>query len=352
MTFPRGILDTDRVVPTGAFTSPAAGNVSGVVTLTVNAADNDKVASVQFRVDGTNIGAPDTVAPFTMNYDTGALSNGSHTFSAIITDRVGNTSTPSVSVTVVNVPTVVMTGPGNGSSISGSINISANVTSSDPSVSVQFQVDGLNVGSPQTGTGAHSVSYDTHLKTNGAHTFACVVTDTHSNSASASVSATVANVTPAAGTALLGDLMTWYGGDDEGSPPGYYNQRSGPEPYDGNSNTLGDWYWRNTGDRFTPIHVPNNPDPTHYQMRAWFTGSRLEPGSAGNVVYIDVSIGGAGRISAWINGDYAVTTFLQNINGGESFMAWRWCTIVGQNNCFTWGVGVYYDFVPKSGYNS
>ena len=196
MTFPRGILDTDRVSPTGGFTSPAPGNVSGVITLAVNAADNDVIANVQFQVDGTNIGAPDTVAPFTINHDTRTILNGSHTYMAVMTDRVGNITVVSVSVTVANLPLVTLTAPASGATVAGVITVSANITSYDSSISVQFKRDGVNIGGSVT-VAPFQVNYDTTALGNGSHSFSVTATDGHGNTASDSHSVTVTNVPPA-----------------------------------------------------------------------------------------------------------------------------------------------------------
>lgn len=249
-------------------------------------------------------------------------------------------------------PTAAMTSPANGANISGAITISATASDNDKVASVQFQIDGVNYGAPVLAAPYQIVGYDTHLLTAAAHTFGAIATDRLGNtSALAQVSANVTNALPAAGQTLLGNLLSWYGGDDEGTPPGFYSQRSGPEPYDGLSTTQGDWHWSQTGDRTTPVHFPANPDPTHYQMRAYFTGTRVEYGSAGNVVYIDVNLG-AGWIEPYANSGYTPYIPLGNINGGEQFAAKRWCTNVGMNTCFCEGIAGAYDFALKPGYNS
>jgi Bacterial Ig domain len=64
-------------------TAPAAGaTVSATTTVAANAADNVGVAGVQFLLDGTNLGAEDTTAPYSMAWDTTAATNGSHSLSA------------------------------------------------------------------------------------------------------------------------------------------------------------------------------------------------------------------------------------------------------------------------------
>jgi fibronectin type 3 domain-containing protein len=97
---------TDTISPTVALSSPTGGTVSGTVTVSVNAADNVGVAGVQFKVDGTNLGAEVTGAPFSTSWNTTTVANGSHTLTAVARDAAGNTATSSpVAVTVNNAVT-------------------------------------------------------------------------------------------------------------------------------------------------------------------------------------------------------------------------------------------------------
>jgi hypothetical protein len=107
----------DTTPPTASITAPAGGaTVSGAsVTVSATASDNIAVAGVQFKLDGTtNIGAEDTISPYSVTWDTTAVPNGSHTLTAIARDGAGNTATsPGVTVTVSNAappPTKVLLG--------------------------------------------------------------------------------------------------------------------------------------------------------------------------------------------------------------------------------------------------
>jgi len=56
---------TDTAPPAVSVTAPSNGaTVSGTVSVTANASDNVAVASVQFQLDGANVGALDTTAPY------------------------------------------------------------------------------------------------------------------------------------------------------------------------------------------------------------------------------------------------------------------------------------------------
>jgi hypothetical protein len=90
--------------PTVSLAAPNPGaTVSGTVTVSATATDDLTVASVQFQLDGTNLGSPVTASPYSTRWDTTENSNGSHTLIAIAKAAAGNSSTSAgVSVTVSN----------------------------------------------------------------------------------------------------------------------------------------------------------------------------------------------------------------------------------------------------------
>lgn len=94
----------DTTPPTVSITSPTAGStVSDTVSVSASASDDVGISSVEFRVDGSTI-TTDTIAPYTISWNTTTITNGSHSLSAVATDTSGNTTTSSpVSVTVSNV---------------------------------------------------------------------------------------------------------------------------------------------------------------------------------------------------------------------------------------------------------
>ena len=91
--------------PTVSITSPSSGaSLSGTTSLTATAAESGgTISNVQFKLDGTNIGSPDTSSPYSYSWNTTTVANGSHTLTAVATDSTGNTTTSSpVTVTVNN----------------------------------------------------------------------------------------------------------------------------------------------------------------------------------------------------------------------------------------------------------
>src|SRR5438105_2966147 len=139
---------SDTTPPTVSITSPAGGStVSGTITVSANASDNVGVAGLQFQLDGANLGSEDTATPYTVSWNTTTASNASHTLTAIARDAAGNRRTSSpVSVTVSNTaadttpPTVSMTAPANGSTVSGTVTVSANASDNVGVAGVQFKL--------------------------------------------------------------------------------------------------------------------------------------------------------------------------------------------------------------------
>jgi List-Bact-rpt repeat protein/Big-like domain-containing protein/putative Ig domain-containing protein/Kelch motif protein len=96
---------TSTAAPVISISAPSAGSVSGTVTVTANATAAGGMASVQFQLDGTNLGTPVTGSgpAFSTSWNTTASSNASHTLTAIATDQLGQHATsPGVIVSVAN----------------------------------------------------------------------------------------------------------------------------------------------------------------------------------------------------------------------------------------------------------
>jgi Big-like domain-containing protein/purple acid phosphatase-like protein/fibronectin type III domain protein len=191
----------DTTPPTVSLTAPANGaTVSSTVNVTANATDNVSVASVQFQLDGTNVGSALVAAPFVFSWDTTKSTNGAHALRAIAKDGAGNSTTSAaVSVTVSNStpdttpPTVSVSAPAGGATVSGTVTVSANASDNVGVASVQFRLDGANLGSLDTAS-PYSIAWNTTTATNGAHTLSAVAKDAAGNTAtSANVSVNVNN---------------------------------------------------------------------------------------------------------------------------------------------------------------
>jgi hypothetical protein len=203
-------LNSVRVTPTvGDITPPAVGimspaagsTVSGMMTVTANASDNVGVAGVQFKYNGSNLGAEVTTAPYSVSSDTTTIADGSYTLTAVARDAAGNlTNSTPVIVRVANAPpsdstppAVNLTAPASGASVSGMLAVRANASDDVGIVGVQFKHDGANLGAEVT-TAPYTVNADTTTVPNGSHTLTAVARDAAGNlTTAAPVTVNVAN---------------------------------------------------------------------------------------------------------------------------------------------------------------
>src|SRR5271166_172862 len=178
-------VSADTTPPTVALTAPTNNaTVSGTVSVSATATDNVAVASVQFTLDGNNLGSPVTAAPYSFSWNTTTAANGSHTLGAIARDTSGNqASATAVTVTVSNdttPPTVALTAPTNNATVSGTVSVSATATDNVAVAGVQFTLDGSNLGSEVTAA-PYSFSWNTTTAANGSHTLDAIAYDTSGN---------------------------------------------------------------------------------------------------------------------------------------------------------------------------
>jgi glucose/arabinose dehydrogenase len=135
----------DAQAPTVTITSPAAGNVSGTVSITANASDNVGVVGVLFLLNGVILGAEDLSAPYSFSWNTLTAINGNDTLTAVARDAAGNT-TSSASV-IVNVA--------NASNLIASLNFNEGTGTSTADISGNAH-NGTLTNGPTWGTGKYS----------------------------------------------------------------------------------------------------------------------------------------------------------------------------------------------------
>ena len=161
-----------------SITSPASGaSVSGTLTVSASASASNgaTISSVQFQLEGVNLSAATSSAPYSTTWNTSSSSNGSHLLTAIATDSSRGTATSAaIPVTVSNgntaLPTVQVTAPAFNSTVNGTVTLSASASANDGGTisHVQFRVDNVNVGSPVT-SAPYSISWNSSTVSNGAH---------------------------------------------------------------------------------------------------------------------------------------------------------------------------------------
>jgi len=194
----------DTTPPTVGISSPAPGSiVGGTIIVAASASDNVGVGGVQFKYNGINLGAEDTTAPYSVSADTTTVPNGSYTLTAVARDAAGNLATSAlVTISVSNgpppdttPPTVGITAPGSGATVSGTITVTASAVDNVGVAGVQFKYDDINLGAEIT-TAPFSVAVNTTTAPNGSHILTAVARDAAGNLATSTpVSITVSNDT-------------------------------------------------------------------------------------------------------------------------------------------------------------
>jgi hypothetical protein len=153
--------------------------VSGVITITIDSNENPTIT-----IDGATVGAG-----LSYDWDTTQYSDGSHLIKA---SAKGVTDT--VTVNVVNggggniAPTVTITNPNNGATVSGSITISIDATDpEDGALTADIYIDGELIAN------SNSYSWDTTTYSDGSHTIYATATDSGDLSDSDEITVTVNN---------------------------------------------------------------------------------------------------------------------------------------------------------------
>jgi hypothetical protein len=215
------IIVKDTTAPTVSLTAPASGTVSGTLAVSANASDNVAIDHVDFHIDGvytTTIGT-DATSPYSINWNSTTVPNGTHTLTARAYDTSNNfTTSSSVSITVNNgvqgggdstPPTVSISSPTAGSTVSGSVIITASAGDASGVAQVKFYRGTTLIGSDTCGTGPScnapgtynfAVTWNT-TSLSGAYSLTAVAYDTAGNvTTSSAVSVTVGTIVVGGGT--------------------------------------------------------------------------------------------------------------------------------------------------------
>ena len=147
-------------------------------------------------------GAKIGTSPTTSFSDTNLIPSTAYSYSASAYDAAGNTSNESQPATATTLdppppdntpPTVSVSGPAAGATVSGVTIITATANDNVAVAGVSFAVDGVAVGSEDTSS-PYSYSWDTTSGPNGSHSLTATARDTAGNTTtSPPVSVTVAN---------------------------------------------------------------------------------------------------------------------------------------------------------------
>ncbi len=163
----------DTISPTVSITSPIGGvSVSGNVTISASATDNNSVSQIDFYVDNVFVSS-DLTSPYTSIWNTSTVSSGAHILTAKAYDSSNNTTTSQgVSVVVDNIaPTVTISSPVNGYIITTRTStVAINGVSTDNRAVVRMEIFIDNVLVKSSTTGPVSYSWNVKKLSRGSHT--------------------------------------------------------------------------------------------------------------------------------------------------------------------------------------
>jgi C1A family cysteine protease len=183
---------SDTVSPSANITSPSSGaTVSGTVPVSASASDNVGVAKAEFYMD-SSLQTTDTSSPYSFNWDTTKVTNGSHTLSAKAYDAAGNVGTSaSITVNVSNTapmpdaiaPTVTISSPADGSTTSKNTKLSASSSDNIGVISMQASIDGKSVCTSSSGALSCTIVNKKFAK--GTHPITVIASDAAGNKGTA-----------------------------------------------------------------------------------------------------------------------------------------------------------------------
>jgi hypothetical protein len=188
----------DTTLPSVAITYPKNGaTVSGGLAVTVDASDNVAVSKVGLYRDGM-LFAVDSDAPYEFYWDTNNDQNGVHTLQAKAYDASNNAGeSNAVSVNVANKakdttpPTISIIQPQNGTTVSGTNDVTASAWDESGISKVEFYINGKLVATDSQEP--YLYRWNTRSAKNGWVTITGKAYDTLNNCAEASIKVYVSN---------------------------------------------------------------------------------------------------------------------------------------------------------------
>lgn len=181
---------------------PANLNATAISQTQINlawSASTDNVGVTGYRL--FRDGVERTTTTGTAFQDTGLTPGTTYSYTVRAYDLVGNQSADSTVASATTqapdttAPVVALTAPADGSTVSGTINLSATATDNVAVNRVVFTVDGVQQG-PNDTAAPYGTTLDTTALVNGPHTVRATVIDTSGNSAFNEVAVTVDNQAP------------------------------------------------------------------------------------------------------------------------------------------------------------
>ena len=187
--------------------SPASPQPAGTPeTLTATVSPSAAPGTVQFEDNGNNIGSPVTVSGGTAQTQTSSLPSGTNNLSAVFTpssgDYAGSTGTASFTITAAPTTTTLTVSPASPQQFGTNETLTATISPSAATGTVQFEDNGSDIGSPVT-VSAGTAHTQTSTLPVGTDALKADFTPTNGNGFSPSSDTTSFTVNPITTTTAL-----------------------------------------------------------------------------------------------------------------------------------------------------
>ncbi len=200
-----------------------------MVSAEVNKGYEQTINKVEFYLNSTKIGE-DTVAPYTITFDTTKFQDGDYTLRTVAYDKKGQQGSKQISVKIKNTdepPSVSIISPQNGQTVGGTVNIQVDAQDDRSISKVEFYIDNIktytDAGRP------YSWNWDTTQYSEGPHTIKVVAYDSANQTATHQITLTVSRnvqqdnppsvdfISPTNGATISGVVsVSIYASDDKG----------------------------------------------------------------------------------------------------------------------------------------
>jgi fibronectin type 3 domain-containing protein len=196
-----GVLTGDVTPPGPPGTLSATGGLSSA-TLSWGAA-TDNVGVARYNVHrsttaGFTPSAANRIAqPTGTGYTDATLTPGTYYYRVTAEDAVGNVGSPTNEANAVVTgdttgPTVAITSPSGGSTVSGTVSVDASASDNLGVVGVQFRLDGAALGAEDTAA-PYAVPWNTATAADGPHALTAVARDAAGNTTTSSTTTVIVN---------------------------------------------------------------------------------------------------------------------------------------------------------------
>ena len=193
-------VTVDNISPVISSIATSSITASGaVISWTTNELSNSRIDYGVSTSYGSNVSSSTLTTTHLMSL-TGLAAATTYHIRIQSADAIGNTATSSDVVFTTSVgadvapPTVSLTAPTNGATVSGLTTITATASDTVAVAGVTFKLDGTVVIGSEDTTAPYSIAWNSASTTDGSHTLSAIARDTSNNLATSTVSVTVANI--------------------------------------------------------------------------------------------------------------------------------------------------------------